>query len=76
MAKADQLFYTKRFTKLLEDRCYQARMPQAVLAERIGMDERTFRRRKRDGLWTYPQLMRIFRVLRYSEEDKALLMRE
>ena len=59
--KADPLFYTKRFTRLLEDRCFEARMSQAVLAERIGMDERIFRRRKRDGLWTYPQIMRIFR---------------
>ena len=76
MAKTDPLFYSKRFCKILEDRCFEARMTQQALAERIGMDERTFRRRKRDGLWTYPQIMRIFGVLRYSEEDRALLMRE
>lgn len=45
-------------------------LTQAQLADRVGMDERTFRRRKRDGLWTYPQLLRIFRVLRYTDEEK------
>ena len=62
-----------RFTKLLEDKCFQARMTQAALAERLGMDERTFRRRKRDGLWTYPQVLQIFRLLRYTEEEKRTL---
>ena len=62
-----------RFTKLLEDKCFQARMTQAALAERLGMDERTFRRRKRDGLWTYPQGLQIFRLLRYTEEEKRTL---
>ena len=57
--KADPLFYSKRFCKILEDRCFEARMTQQALAERIGMDERTFRRRKRDGLWTYPQMLRM-----------------
>ena len=63
-----------RFTKLLEDKCFAARMTQAALAERLGIDERTLRRRKRDGLWTYPQMLKIFRVLRYTEEEKRGLI--
>lgn len=63
-----------RFTKLLEDKCFQARMTQAALAERLGIDERTLRRRKRDGLWTYPQILQIFRVLRYTDEEKRGLI--
>ena len=74
MTKTDPLFYQKRFAKRLEDKCFEARMNQATLAERIGMDERTFRRRKRDGLWTYPQIRNIFRVLRYSDDEIKLLM--
>lgn len=39
------------------------------------MSERTFTRRKRDGLWTPPQVREIFRVLRYTEEEKLKLMK-
>lgn len=39
------------------------------------MSERTFTRRKRDGLWTLPQVREIFRVLRYTEEEKLKLMK-
>lgn len=65
----------QRFARQLEVKLTEQGESQARLAERIGMSERTFTRRKRDGLWTLPQVREIFRVLRYTEEEKLKLMK-
>lgn len=65
----------QKFARQLEVKLTEQGESQARLAERIGMSERTFTRRKRDGLWTLPQVREIFRVLRYTEEEKLKLMK-
>lgn len=65
----------QRFARQLEVKLTEQGESQARLAERIGMSERTFTRRKRDGLWTLPQVREIFRVLRYTEEEKLKTLR-
>lgn len=45
------------------------RETQERIAKRLGISERTFTRRKRDGLWTYPQLRRLFLELRFTEKE-------
>ena len=42
---------------------------QEWLARRLGISERTFTRRNRDGQWTVPQLRKLFRVLDFSEQE-------
>lgn len=63
------------FARQLEVKLTEQGESQTRLASRIGMSERTFTRRKRDGLWTLPQVRAIFRVLRYTEEEKLKLMK-
>lgn len=63
------------FARQLEVKLVEQGESQTRLASRIGMSERTFTRRKRDGLWTLPQVRAIFRVLRYTEEEKLKLMK-
>lgn len=65
----------QKFARQLEVKLTEQGESQARLAERIGMSERTFTRRKRDGLWTLPQVREIFRVLRYTEEEKLKTLR-
>ena len=42
---------------------------QEWLARRLGISDRTFTRRNRDGQWTFPQLQKLFRVLDFSEQE-------
>lgn len=65
----------QKFARQLEVKLTEQGETQTRLAERIGMSERTFTRRKRDGLWTLPQVREIFRVLRYTEEEKLKTMK-
>lgn len=60
----------QRFARQLEIKLVEQGESQARLADRIGMSERTFTRRKRDGLWTLPQVRSIFKILRYTEEEQ------
>lgn len=42
---------------------------QEWLARRLGISERTFTRRNRDGQWTFPQLQKLFRELGFTEQE-------
>lgn len=60
----------QRFAQQLEIKLVEQGETQARLAGRMMMSERTFSRRKRDGLWTLPQVRSIFKILRYTEEEQ------
>lgn len=60
----------QRFTRQLEVKLTEQGETQARLADRMMMSERTFTRRKRDGLWTLRQVRQIFRYLEYTDEEK------
>lgn len=60
----------QRFARQLEVKLVEQGETQARLADRMMMSERTFSRRKRDGLWTLPQVRSIFKILRYTEEEQ------
>lgn len=60
----------QRFARQLEIKLVEQGETQARLAGRMMMSERTFSRRKRDGLWTLPQVRSIFKILRYTEEEQ------
>ena len=42
---------------------------QEWLARRLGISDRTFTRRNRDGQWTFPQLQKLFRELGFTEQE-------
>lgn len=60
----------QRFARQLEVKLTEQGETQARLADRMMMSERTFTRRKRDGLWTLRQVRQIFRYLEYTDEEK------
>lgn len=70
MSKLDPQFYAKRFAKSIAIKCVEQGLTQRQVAERIGVSKDTFIRRKRDGLWTLPQVRGIFKVLRYTEAEQ------
>ena len=47
----------------------EAGQTQEWLAKRLGISERTFTRRNRDGQWTFPQLQKLFRELDFTEQE-------
>lgn len=51
------------------------RETQERIAKKLGISERTFSRRKRDGLWTYPQLKKLFFELRFNEKEIMQIMK-
>lgn len=47
----------------------EAGQTQEWLAKRLGISDRTFSRRNRDGQWTFPQLQKLFRELGFTEQE-------
>ena len=47
----------------------EAGQTQEWLAKRLGISERTFTRRNRDGQWTFQQLQKLFRELDFTEQE-------
>lgn len=47
----------------------EAGQTQEWLAKRLGISERTFTRRNRDGQWTFSQLQKLFRELDFTEQE-------
>ena len=47
----------------------EAGQTQEWLAKRLGISDRTFSRRNRDGQWTFPQLQKLFRELDFTEQE-------
>ena len=59
----------KVITRMIRVKLAAAEQTQEWLAKRLGISERTFTRRNRDGHWTFPQLQKLFRELDFTEQE-------
>lgn len=58
-----------RISRKVRAKLTEAGQTQEWLAKRLGISERTFTRRNRDGQWTFPQLQKLFRELDFTEQE-------
>lgn len=65
----------KVITHIIREKLVAAGQTQDWLARRVGVSERTFTRRNRDGRWTLPELRKIFRELGFTEQEILLVMK-
>lgn len=59
----------KVITRMIRVKLAAAEQTQEWLAKRLGISDRTFSRRNRDGQWTFPQLQKLFRELDFTEQE-------
>lgn len=59
----------KVITRMIRVKLAAAEQTQEWLAKRLGISDRTFSCRNRDGQLTFPQLQKLFRELDFTEQE-------
>jgi len=69
-SKFDPLFKAKRIEKFIKQKAIEYDLRQDDVCKKLKMSYPTYLKRKRTGEWTFNDLVLMFDVLHFTDEEK------